>query len=117
MSSSHIGKYPQATTGFSPFELVYGRDVRGPLDVLKDGLTQDSVEGDDIVSYVNRVYERLQAAKDIVQDNLRRTQAKQKAWYDQRAREVTFEKGDQVLVMLPTRTEKLLTKWRGPYNP
>ena len=107
---------PQATTGFSPFELVYGRDVRGPLDVLKDGLTQDSVEGDDIVSYVNRVYERLQAAKDIVQDNLRRTQAKQKAWYDQRAREVTFEKGDQVLVMLPTRTEKLLTKWRGPYT-
>ena len=27
---------PQATTGFSPFELVYGRDVRGPLDILKE---------------------------------------------------------------------------------
>ena len=27
---------PQATLGFSPFELLYGRDVRGPLDVLKD---------------------------------------------------------------------------------
>ena len=24
---------PQASTGFSPFELVYGRNVRGPLDI------------------------------------------------------------------------------------
>ena len=27
---------PQASTGFSPFELLYGCAVRGPLDVLKE---------------------------------------------------------------------------------
>ena len=30
------GEIPQALTGFSPFELIYGRDVQALLDVLKD---------------------------------------------------------------------------------
>ena len=32
---------PQASTGFSPFELLYGWNVRGPLDVLRE--TEGSV--------------------------------------------------------------------------
>lgn len=27
---------PQATTGFSPFELLYGEAVQGPLNLLKE---------------------------------------------------------------------------------
>ena len=27
---------PQSSTGFSPNELVYGRQLRGPLDVMKE---------------------------------------------------------------------------------
>ena len=30
---------PQESMGFSPFELLYGHRVRGPLDVLKEGWT------------------------------------------------------------------------------
>ena len=28
---------PHSVTGFSPFELIYGWNVRGPLELLKDG--------------------------------------------------------------------------------
>ena len=29
---------PHSSTGFSPFELLYGREVRGPLDMIKETL-------------------------------------------------------------------------------
>ena len=49
-------------------------------------------------------------------ENRERAQCKQKTWYDQCARETQLEEGEQVLVLLPTRSEKLLTKWKGPYK-
>ena len=32
---------PQESLGFAPFELVYGRTVRGPMAILKELLTKD----------------------------------------------------------------------------
>ena len=33
---------PQASMGFSPFDLLYGRHVRGPLDVLRESWSASS---------------------------------------------------------------------------
>ena len=106
---------PQASTGFSPFELLYGRDVRGPLDIIKEGWTGPEEKEDDVLSYVQRVNDRLEEAKDIVQANMRRAQSRQKAWYDQKARDLNLIAGDRVLVLLPTSNEKLLARSKGPF--
>ena len=56
---------PQASTGLSPFELIYGRDVRGPLDVLKGRWIQPNLDNDDIINYVNKIHERLKQLKRL----------------------------------------------------
>jgi len=53
---------------------------------------------------------------DLVHKNLSQAQYKQKQWYDKNARERKFSAGDQVLVLLPTDTNKLLAQWQGPYK-
>ena len=40
---------PQASTGFSPFELLYGQSVRGPLDVLRETWEADSRGGESVI--------------------------------------------------------------------
>ena len=53
---------------------------------------------------------------DLVYKNMVKAQADQKRWYDRNARPHKFEPGDQVLVLLPTSTSKLLAQWQGSYE-
>ena len=39
------GEVPCVTTGFSPFQLMYGRTARGAIQVMKEELTQRDVSG------------------------------------------------------------------------
>ena len=78
---------PQASTGFSPFELLYGRHVRGPLDVLKDswvGEKEDSEGEQNVLEYVVKMTERLANLTECVSENLEKAQNKQKAYYDKK---------------------------------
>ena len=106
---------PQSSTGFSPFELVYGRQVRGPLDILKETWETSKKSSESIVSYVLSMQEKLSDMSELARENLTKAQKRQKRWYDENARERRFEPGDQVLVLLPTETSKLLAQWHGPY--
>ena len=106
---------PQATTGFSPFELMYGRHVRGPLDILKETWKASKRSGEMVISYVLTVQQKLAMMSELVSENCKEAQMTQKRWYDQSARKREFMEGDQVLVLLPTVTNKLMAKWQGPY--
>ena len=106
---------PQASTGFSPFELVYGRPVRGPQDILRETWESHPSSPESVISHVLLMQEHLSKLQDLVKTNLEQSQAAQKTWYDQNARSRTFDPGDQVLILLPSSTNKLLAEWQGPY--
>ena len=108
---------PHESTGFSPFELIYGRTVRGPMRILRHLWTQ---EGDDVdvrtsYRYVIELRERLEDTLRIAHEELQKAQRHQKRYYDLKARHRELSVGDKALVLLPTDTNKLLMKWKGPY--
>ena len=106
---------PQTSTGFSPFELLYGREVRGPLGVLKEEWEADKRSNESVVSRVLSIREKMEVMTDIVKENLMETQQRQKKWYNRTARERELQPDDEVLVLLPTSSNKLLAQWQGPY--
>ena len=69
---------PQESTGISPFELIYSRDVRGPLDVLKESWSSGEKEMDDILTYVMKTQERMELASQVARENSKATQQKYK---------------------------------------
>uniref|UniRef100_A0A8C5MY28 Gypsy retrotransposon integrase-like protein 1 n=1 Tax=Leptobrachium leishanense TaxID=445787 RepID=A0A8C5MY28_9ANUR len=99
---------PQEATGFSPFELLYGRRVRGPFDMLREhweGALAE--EGTSAIDYVLEFRDRLQELTALVRDNLQAAQTKQKRWYDRLARDRTFQLGQKVLAPRPVKQNKL----------
>ncbi len=107
---------PCETTGYSPFELLYGRPVRGPLGVLKETWMSPHTELEtDMVNNLLDMRKRINALIHNANANTVLSQQKMKGHYDQQAVERVFDPGDKVLVFLPEGSGKLDHKWQGPY--
>lgn len=108
----------QESTGFSPFELLYGRAVRGPMFILKELWTKE-VEAPEVKNsyqYVFELREKLEDTLKIAHEELQKAQQKGKHYYDRKTKMRTFQPGDKVLVLLLTDRNKLLMQWKGPYE-
>ena len=90
----------QESLGFSPFELIFGHSVRGPLKLMKERWLSETPRSD-LLTYVSSFKSRFSEACKIADDHLTSSQAKMKVWYDKNARKRTFKAGDQVLVYMP----------------
>ena len=91
---------------------------RGPVQILKELWTGETsgTEVKTSYQYVFELRERLNNTMKIAQEELLKSRKKNKALYDRRAKRREFQKGDKVLLLLPTDTNKLLMQWKGPYK-
>ena len=78
--------------GFSPYELVYGHNVRGPLDVLKDHWENESTRVN-LLEHVLNFKERLQTILTWAQNNLGYAQLDMKERFDRRSKRRDFNFG------------------------
>ena len=109
---------PQESTGFSPFELLYGRAVRGPMTILKQLWTKEVEEPEvkNSYQYVFEVREKLEDTLKLAHSELEKAQQKGKHYYDRKSKVRKFQPGEKVLVLLPTDHNKLLMQWKGPFE-
>ena len=111
----------QDTTRFTPFELVYGREARQPVDEIIDEnrkATEITEETRNI--RINQEITRLHQIRHQAQEFISKAQERQKANYDKANKETTILRiGDQVLlfrnVTEASWSAKLEPKWEGPY--
>ena len=107
----------QASTNETPFYLMYCRDPRLPIDatLLK---AQEAYENTD--DYRHVITDRFIEARKLTSDNIELAQQRQKAQYDKRAKEVTYEVGQRVWLYTPNKkkglSSKLTHNWHGPFR-
>ena len=83
--------------------------------MVREEWFQKSETGVDILSYAMNVRNRMEKATQIVEENARADQTRQKAYYDQKAQVLNIQPQDEVLLLLPSSTKKFLAHWQGPY--
>ena len=104
------------TTRFTPFHLMFGREVRLPIDVMF-GNTPDPVQ--EHTEYAIDLRSRLEKAFESVREHTKAVQKRQKDRYDRRVSGGRYQVGDRVWLHSPAiprgRSPKLHQPWTGPF--
>ncbi|XP_069160812.1 uncharacterized protein [Procambarus clarkii] len=109
-----VRSVPNESLGISPFEMIFGHSVRGPLEVARDHWL-DEETNEDIVDWLSTNKGRLFSAWEMATRTLENTQKTSKSRYDRRTKQREFQVGDLVLVCTPTITGSLSARFVGPY--
>jgi hypothetical protein len=108
---------PQESLMFSPFELLYGREVRGPMQVLRQIWTDEESSEDtrSTVSHIIDLSNKIEQTCALARENLSKATRRHARAYDKNTRQRNLAVGDKVLILLPVKHNKLQLTWKGPY--
>jgi len=109
---------PHATTGLSPYQMVFGKIPRGIISTLRDNMTglqttHPHVSGT-VKDYCEKIAKDLKISHDLADAYCDKAQKQYVTHYNLRSRDKSFEPGNQVLVLFPDSTNKLVSKFQGP---
>ncbi len=110
-----IRQVPNRDVGFSPHQLVYGRDLLGPLDILYSGWVDRVYEDLDVEDWVLKLQERLSLLHDMAVVEESSNTTKRCLSFNKNRSDRCLEVGSKVLIRIPGMHASLQASWEGPY--
>ena len=107
---------PNRETLFSPYELVFGRQVGTPLDIIHQGWVEVEFEDMDMDEWAGWLKDRLECWHEVMRARGDQASKKRKTYYDKKAVERELAVGDMVLCRIPGMAHKLRESWKGPFE-
>ena len=89
---------PHTNTGYSPFELVFGRQLRGPLDIMHEGWMGGDLQQSSTVEWIDKLREKLALVWEVAVVKEGKAKDKMALRSEKHSKVRQFSKGDQVLV-------------------
>ena len=104
------------TTGFTPNFLLFGRELRAPLDLVYGRPPDADLANATYSSYVRDLADRMESAYRLVREQLQSAAERRKRTYDLRVRPKEFAKGQRVWYFTPRRYQGRTPKWQRLYT-
>ncbi|GFW96196.1 retrovirus-related Pol polyprotein from transposon 412 [Trichonephila clavipes] len=105
------------TTGYSPSQMLFGRDLRLPADLLFSWPADAPLAPEE---YVEKLQARMEEIHHLGRERIGNVSEKMKTRYDARATGHDFHESDKVWLWNPKRRKglspKLKTNWESPYT-
>ncbi|XP_063589651.1 uncharacterized protein LOC134766651 [Penaeus indicus] len=105
----------QESLGYSPDELLFGREIRGPMKLMSECWLDEENPGN-VHEYVYKLKTKLNFVRKFALENLKDAQRKMKDNFDKEAVEREFNPGDKVLMLLPVRKLPFQASYQGPFE-
>ncbi|GFW52735.1 retrovirus-related Pol polyprotein from transposon 297 [Trichonephila clavipes] len=100
------------STGFSPTELVMGKNLRTPQTLVYEEWMEEGNTSQSVVEYILQLNNRLKRCQDIAITRMKECQLKRKTWYDRDVVERKFVEGDLI-----DELKQVITKNKDVFSP
>ena len=106
---------PHEATNFSPFQLIFGANPRGPLDILKNEIITPDVKNRSAYDMITETREEIAYSVKEARHNLEKSSERQRTIKNKHRFLRQLDVGDKVLVYLPNGSSGGQS-WQGPYT-
>ena len=107
---------PNRSTRYSPFELLYGRGMNSPIDLVAGEWEKHPTTTVNIPRWMEQLCQRLDVFRASARENGLEARAKSKAHYYRNTKTRDIPERSMVLLRTPGMAGKLEEAWSGPYE-